>query len=126
MTDQPTTSSELILYQTEDGQTRIQCRFEGETLWLTQALIAELFQKDVRGCLRLPRQGPHGPTGARWSLVGAEAVPRLRALRASGDFDEYWAFHLDQDRARNHAARYADAQIPDPIPVRKHHLRRIK
>jgi len=35
-------------YQTEDGRTRIQCRFEGETIWLTQALIAELFQRDVR------------------------------------------------------------------------------
>ncbi len=40
--------SSLILYQTEDGRTRIQCRFENETIWLTQALIAELFQKDVR------------------------------------------------------------------------------
>jgi hypothetical protein len=38
----------LLLYQTEDGRTRIECRFEGETIWLTQALIAELFQKDVR------------------------------------------------------------------------------
>ena len=36
--------SGLLLYQTEDGQTRIQCRFEEETLWLTQAQIAELFQ----------------------------------------------------------------------------------
>ncbi len=35
---------EIILYQTEDGRTRIQCRFENETLWLTQAQIAELFQ----------------------------------------------------------------------------------
>ena len=34
----------IILYQTEDGRTRIQCRFENETLWLTQAQIAELFQ----------------------------------------------------------------------------------
>ena len=40
--------SSIILYQTEDGRTRIQCRFENETIWLTQALIAELFQKDVR------------------------------------------------------------------------------
>jgi hypothetical protein len=40
--------SEIILYQTEDGRTRIQCRLENETVWLTQALIAELFQKDVR------------------------------------------------------------------------------
>jgi hypothetical protein len=46
--DAPKPASELILYQTEDGRTRIECRFEGETLWLTQALIAELFQKDVR------------------------------------------------------------------------------
>ncbi len=40
--------SEFILYQTEDGRTRIQCRFDNDTLWLTQAMIAELFQKDVR------------------------------------------------------------------------------
>ena len=34
----------MLLYQTEDGRTRIQCRFEAETLWLTQAQMAELFQ----------------------------------------------------------------------------------
>ena len=44
MSDEPLPQSELILYQTEDGRTRIQCRFENETLWLTQAQIAELFQ----------------------------------------------------------------------------------
>jgi hypothetical protein len=36
--------SSVVLYRTEDGRTQIQCRFEGETIWLTQALIAELFQ----------------------------------------------------------------------------------
>ena len=46
MTDQ-TPRSEIILYQTEDGQTRIECRFENETIWLTQSLIAELFQVTV-------------------------------------------------------------------------------
>lgn len=45
---EPLPQSEFILYQTEDGRTRIQCRFDNETLWLTQALIADLFQKDVR------------------------------------------------------------------------------
>jgi hypothetical protein len=44
MSDKPLPKSEFILYQTEDGRTRIQCRFENETLWLTQAQIAELFQ----------------------------------------------------------------------------------
>jgi len=48
MTDDDAPRSSIILYQAEDGRTRIQCRFEDETIWLTQALIAELFQKDVR------------------------------------------------------------------------------
>ncbi len=39
---------EIVLFQTEDGRTRVECRFADETLWLSQALIAELFQKDVR------------------------------------------------------------------------------
>jgi hypothetical protein len=65
-------------------------------------------------------------TGACWSLEGAEAVLRLRALRASGDFDEYWHFHLAMEKSRNHVARYADGALPDPLPARKRHLRRIK
>ncbi|MCC7020887.1 MAG: virulence RhuM family protein [Ardenticatenales bacterium] len=40
--------SSLILYQTEDGRTRIQCRFVDGTIWLSQSHIAELYQKDVR------------------------------------------------------------------------------
>ena len=36
--------SNIILYQTVDGRTKVQCRFQDETVWLTQALIAELFQ----------------------------------------------------------------------------------
>jgi len=36
--------SDLLLYQTEDGRTRIQVRLENETVWLTQPLMAELFQ----------------------------------------------------------------------------------
>jgi hypothetical protein len=39
-----TPRSEVILYQTEDGRTRLEVRFEDETLWLSQALMAELFQ----------------------------------------------------------------------------------
>jgi hypothetical protein len=41
-------------------------------------------------------------TGARWSLDGAEAVLRLRSLRASGDFEEYMAFHHRQEHQRNY------------------------
>jgi len=35
---------EIILYKTEDGLTRVECRFADESIWLTQALMAELFQ----------------------------------------------------------------------------------
>ena len=35
---------EILLYRTEDGRTRIECRFSEDSLWLTQALMAELFQ----------------------------------------------------------------------------------
>ena len=40
-------------------------------------------------------------TGARWRLVGAEAVLKLRALRASRDFDAYWDFHEAREYQRN-------------------------
>jgi hypothetical protein len=50
--------------------------------------------------------------GARWNLAGAEAVLRLRALRSSGDFDDYWPFHEAQEYRRNHAALYADQKVP--------------
>jgi hypothetical protein len=40
----PKTGGEILLYQTEDGRTRLQCRLEDETFRLTQAQIAELFQ----------------------------------------------------------------------------------
>lgn len=61
-------------------------------------------------------------TGARWSLAGAEAVLQLRALRASGDFDAYWALHLERERARNHDDLYDGRRAPDPMP----RLRSIK
>ena len=38
--------NKIIIYQTEDGQTQIDVRLENETVWLTQAQMAELFEKD--------------------------------------------------------------------------------
>lgn len=53
-------------------------------------------------------------TGARWSLRGAEAVLRLRSLYISGDWHQYWKFHLQQERQRNHSSLYIDG-----IPLMK-------
>lgn len=44
----PPEPAEILLYQTEDGQTRLEVRLQEETVWLTQKRMAELFQKDVR------------------------------------------------------------------------------
>ena len=38
--------NKIVIYQTEDGQTQIDVRLENDTVWLTQAQMAELFQKD--------------------------------------------------------------------------------
>ena len=51
-------------------------------------------------------------TGARWGLDGAEAVLKLRALRANGCWDDYWSFHLAQERKRVHESRYLDGALP--------------
>lgn len=39
---------EFVLFTSADGQTRVECRFESDTLWLSQAVMAELYDKDVR------------------------------------------------------------------------------
>jgi hypothetical protein len=53
--------------------------------------------------------------GAHWGLRSAEAVLRLRAIRASGDFDDYWTFHEKREWTRNHLDHYA-GMPPDTIP----------
>lgn len=42
----PGDSGEILLYQTEDGETRIEAHMVNESVWLTQAQISDLFQKD--------------------------------------------------------------------------------
>lgn len=46
--DKDAPTSALILYRSEDAQTRIQVRLEGESVWLTQAQMAELYQVSVK------------------------------------------------------------------------------
>jgi hypothetical protein len=48
-----------------------------------------------------------GITGARWGIQTAEAILQLRALHANGDFDQYWPYHLQRERERNHPHSYA-------------------
>lgn len=70
-------------------------------------------------------------TGARWRLTCAEAVLQLRSVRASGDWEAYWVFHLQQEYQRHHVAKYADGHVPVANPhlqtqTNPTHLRLVK
>ena len=65
---------------------------------------------------RLSRLSPAGKdrmdiTGARWGLEGAEAILKLRAVIATGDFDAYWRFHLRREHERIHGALYRESLV---------------
>ena len=79
--DDPASSAgEIVLYQTEDGRTRVECRFIDETLWLSQALIAELFQvtvatvnEHIKNILAEGEVAP-GPTIRKFRIVRREGA----------------------------------------------------
>lgn len=80
----------------------------------------------IEGACRYLIQDRLGRTGARWSLAGAEAILRLRALRTSEDFEDYWSFHLAKDHERTHRSRYAEGDVPNPLPREKPRLTIVK
>jgi len=86
----PEQRSEIILYQTEDGQSRIQVRLEGATVWLTQALMAELFQTTpqnitihIRGIYKGRELAEEGTCKESLQVRWAD-----EAARADEEFDE--------------------------------------
>jgi len=70
---------EIVLYQTEDGRTRVECRFAEESLWLSQALIAELFSKDIRTVNEHLRN-----IYAEGELDPGATIRRFRIVRSEG------------------------------------------
>jgi len=50
-------------------------------------------------------------TGARWSLVGADSLLKLRSLKVSGDFFSYWKFYEQQQYERNYKILYKNPSI---------------
>jgi hypothetical protein len=70
---------EILLYQTPDGQTRVECRFADETLWLSQALIAELFD------ITVPTVNEHlKGIYADGELPHESTIRRFRVVRQEG------------------------------------------
>ena len=79
MPDEEPPQSSIILYQTEDGRTRILCRFDEETIWLTQVLIAELFQ------ITVPTVNEHlKGIFAEGELAPRATIRKFRIVRSEG------------------------------------------
>lgn len=88
MSDEP--KSSIILYQTADGRTRIECRFENETIWLTQALIAELFQIGVNNVNHHLKEIYDDGELAREATIRSYRIVRLEGNRqVSRDVEHY-------------------------------------
>jgi len=73
-------NSEIIIYQTEDGKTRIEVRMENETVWLTQAQMADLFEVTV------PTINEHlKGIYAEAELATASTIRKFRIVRLEGN-----------------------------------------
>lgn len=82
-------SGEFILYQTEDGGSRIQVRLDNETVWLTQRQLADLYQVNVNTVNRhikvILDEGELNPeaTIRQYRIVAPEAARAVERLTAS-------------------------------------------
>ena len=47
-------------------------------------------------------------TGARWGLERAEAILKLRSIKSSDDFKDYWKFYKTQSHNRIHSSQYQE------------------
>ena len=97
MSDSTAPQSSIVLYQTKDGRTRIQCRFENDSIWLTQKLMAELFQKDVRTI------NEHLQNVFAEGELAEEAV--IRKFRIAADVSREQADAVAQQEYESFAAR---------------------
>lgn len=54
-------------------------------------------------------------SAATWTVRNAEAVLKLPALKTSGDFDDYRAFHEQEEFRRTHLPRFKDNRLPPAL-----------
>jgi len=83
-------NNKVVIYQTEDGQTKVNVHFEDETVWLTQKLMAELFEVSV------PTVNEHLKNIFSTGELDENSVIRKFRITAS-DGKEYQAKHYNLD-----------------------------
>jgi hypothetical protein len=86
-------NSEIILYQSEDGITKIDVRLENETVWLTQAQMVELFQTTkqnislhIRNVFEEGELQPHS-TVKEYLTVQTEGIRQVKRLKQFYNLD---------------------------------------
>ena len=107
--DQDVPGGEIVLYQTEDGQVRIECRFEDETIWLTQNLMAELYQTTKQNIsLHVRNICKEG------ELAPEATVKEHLTVRREGS----WSVqrHLDYEHIKN---IFAEGELSEDSVIRK-------
>ena len=73
-------NTQLLIYQTESGDTKIEVRLEDETVWLTQKLMAELFQ------ITIPTINEHIKNIYNEAELGSEAtIRKFRIVQKEGN-----------------------------------------
>ena len=87
----PPTQGQIVLYQTEDGRARLECRFQDESIWLTQRLIAELFQ------IRIPTVNEHlSNIYAEGELTSEATIRKYLIVRTEGSREvSRWVDHYN-------------------------------
>ncbi len=78
--------------------TRARSHREGVEVGVVHVLRWPIATGIIEGACRHIAKDRMDPTGARWGLTGAEAVLKLRAIKANSDFNDYWHYHLNQER----------------------------
>ena len=104
-------NSQILIYQTEGGQTKIDVRLENETVWLTQKLMAELFQ------VTIPTINEHIKNIYNEAELGSEAtIRKFRIVQKEGkrevsrtvDFYNLDMIILNRNRIKSNDAKETD------------------
>jgi hypothetical protein len=112
-------NSSLILYQTEDGRTRIECRFENATVWLTQKMMAELFEIGVNTVNHHLKE-----IYADGELQEAATVRKYRIVRAEGKREI--TREIEQDSLDLRAKARRAGRVEKVAPASSLHARTVK
>jgi hypothetical protein len=89
-----------------------------------RSLISDVFETGISHCTGIIEGAcrylikDRMVTGARWRIKGAEAVLKLRSLKASGDCTDYWRFHEQQEFQRNHSSKYNRPSVINKLHVK--------